>query len=414
MAAKRDPSRVLILGGGIAGLEALIALHHLAEDRADLALVAADPEFLYKPLLVEEPFTGEPAERHELAPILEEFGGRFLQAKVTAVVPDQHAVELDNGQRLEYDFLLACVGARQRPAFQHAETFGLGGKLFPVDGLLEQAAKDESRTLAFVVPPEVSWPLPIYELALMTRQRAELKGQGDVRLIVVTPEEAPLLVFGQIASDQIADQLKARHIEVLPHARVAESEAGVFTALPVPGRLDAGAVAALPALDGPALAGLPHLEGFIPIDNQARVHDTDDVYAAGDATTFPIKQGGLGTQQADAAAEDIAKRLGAPVEAKPFHPVLRGKLFVGGESLYLLHDLTGGHGEGVASPDRLWWPAQKVGGRFLAAWLGHEQPPATLENLSTPLDVEVALPTEWHEDPMALDPLSPSSWPSWG
>ena len=38
---------------------------------------------------------------------------------------------------------------------------------------------------------------------------------------------------------------------------------------------------------------------------------SSDVYAAGDATTFPLKQGGLATQQADAAAETIAAELGA-------------------------------------------------------------------------------------------------------
>jgi NADH dehydrogenase FAD-containing subunit len=45
-----DPSnqkpRVLIVGGGIAGLEALMAIRDLAEDRVAITLVAAEPEFL--------------------------------------------------------------------------------------------------------------------------------------------------------------------------------------------------------------------------------------------------------------------------------------------------------------------------------------------------------------------------------
>ena len=65
-------------------------------------------------------------------------------------------------------------------------------------------------------------------------------------------------------------------------------------------------------MEGPAIDGLPADEqGFIPIDDHARVKGLEDVYAAGDGTNFPIKQGGLGTQQADAAAEHIAHRLGA-------------------------------------------------------------------------------------------------------
>ena len=87
---------------------------------------------------------------------------------------------------------------------------------------------------------------------------------------------------------------------------------------------------ALPAMDGPAMDGLPKDEGgFIPIDEHARVRGVEDVYAAGDGTNFPIKQGGLGTQQADAAAAHIAHRLGAAIDVEPFHPVLRGKLLTG-------------------------------------------------------------------------------------
>ena len=67
-------ARTLIVGGGIAGLETLLALHDLADDRAELTLVAPDPDFTYKPLVVEEPFSLKPAERHELAPLLSELG----------------------------------------------------------------------------------------------------------------------------------------------------------------------------------------------------------------------------------------------------------------------------------------------------------------------------------------------------
>jgi sulfide:quinone oxidoreductase len=60
--------QVVIAGGGIAGLEALMALRDLAADRVALTLVAPDPEFTYKPFTVEEPFSPEPAVRRALAP----------------------------------------------------------------------------------------------------------------------------------------------------------------------------------------------------------------------------------------------------------------------------------------------------------------------------------------------------------
>jgi hypothetical protein len=48
--------RVLIAGGGVAGLEALLALRALAGDLVDLELLAPEPAFWYRPLAVAEPF----------------------------------------------------------------------------------------------------------------------------------------------------------------------------------------------------------------------------------------------------------------------------------------------------------------------------------------------------------------------
>ena len=132
------------------------------------------------------------------------------------------------------------------------------------------------------------------------------------------------------------------------------------------------------------------------------MEDTEGVYAAGDGTNFPVKQGGLATQQADAAAEHIAAGLGADVEPAPFKPVLRGQLITGAESLNLRHGLTGGQGEGIASMDYLWWPPEKVAGRYLSGWLGHTAP-SDLKPPSRPLEIEVSWPHEWHSSPLSYD-----------
>jgi hypothetical protein len=63
------------------------------------------------------------------------------------------------------------------------------------------------------------------------------------------------------------------------------------------------------------------------------------------------------------------------------------------------HGLTGGQGEGQASLDYLWWPPQKVAGRYLSAWLSHMGVREDLEPPEVPLEVEVSLPHEWHETP---------------
>jgi sulfide:quinone oxidoreductase len=398
-------TKTLIVGGGIAGLEALLALQDLAADRTELTMVAPDPEFTYKPLTIEEPFSKAPAETHELAPLLSEFGGRFVQRGVTGVRAGDHLVELDDGSTLEYDVLIVCAGGKARDPFKQAVTFRVSGPPLEIDALLARAYEHESQTLAFVVPPGITWPLPVYELALMSRRHAEDSGRGDIRLLVITPESAPLVMFGSIASDAVAELLRVRRVDVDTHTYANEGPKGELSLTPSSRRLEAGAIITLPLIEGPKISGLPADDhGFIPIDEHARVPGVEDVYAAGDGTIFPIKQGGLATQQADAAAEHIAARLGALVEPQPFHPVLRGQLITGAESLHLRHDLTGGHGEGIASSDYLWWPPHKVSGRYLASWLAHEMPRADQDLPEGVLDIELPLTHEWHELPMALDP----------
>ena len=85
---------VVVLGGGVAGIETLLALHDLAGEPARITLVAPDPDFVYKPLLVEEPFGLGPPEQRALAPVADERGAQFVLDEATAVRPHEHRVEL--------------------------------------------------------------------------------------------------------------------------------------------------------------------------------------------------------------------------------------------------------------------------------------------------------------------------------
>ena len=401
--ASSEKPRVLIAGGGIAGLEAALALADLAGDQADLALLAPEPDFLYKPLMVEEPFTHEPAERHELAPALAEIGVELIRGTLESVSPDEYAVTTKAKDKLPYDSLVVCVGGRPQPAYENVETFWSYRTDLPIDELIRQASSSLKRTLVLVVPPATSWSLPLYELALLIRRRSEQLGLENLRMRFITPEGAPLAVFGTTASAAIGELLRARRISIETSRTVVQDTSGCLHLSPHGLPLGDEVVISLPVIEGPRVSGLPYdPHGFTPIDEHARVEGTADVYAAGDGTNFPVKQGGLATQQADAAAEHIAAGLGADVEPAPFKPVLRGQLITGAESLNLRHGLTGGQGEGVASMDYLWWPPEKVAGRYLSGWLGHTAP-SDLEPPSRPLEIEVSWPHEWHSAPLSYD-----------
>ena len=134
------------------------------------------------------------------------------------------------------------------------------------------------------------------------------------------------------------------------------------------GLVGADVVVALGELVGPRIAGLPHDDaGFIPVDEHGRVRDCADVFAAGDATSFPVKHGGLAAQQADAVAEAIAVRVGNAPSAAPFRPVVHAMLLTGDAPLYISADLA--TGAGIVSRDPLWSPVDKIAGRYLSPYL---------------------------------------------
>ena len=127
---------------------------------------------------------------------------------------------------------------------------------------------------------------------------------------------------------------------------------------------------ALPVLRGPALAGLPaDQDGYLPIDAHGHVVGVTGVFAAGDVTNFPLKQGGLAAQQAEAVAEAVAARHGCALEPEPFRPVLRGKLLTAGGDLYMQNEIAGGAGEGRFASRPLWWPPTKIVARRLGPYL---------------------------------------------
>jgi sulfide:quinone oxidoreductase len=119
-----------------------------------------------------------------------------------------------------------------------------------------------------------------------------------------------------------------------------------------------------------------------------------DVYAAGDLTQSPIKQGGLAAQQADSLATAIAADAGAPVQPSPYRPVLRGLLLTGMAPRFLRSEGS----TSVVDTQPLWWPPAKIVGRFLSPFLAQQLGLATpgAEPPDGAVPVEVTLDTSDH------------------
>ncbi len=369
------PPRVLIVGGGVAALEAVLALRAHAGMRVEIELIAPRRELSYPPLDVLEPFGLAPPQI-DLADALASLGVRQRRDAVDDVDAREHWVHTAGGAVLHYEALVLAIGARPAAPFPGALVYGdprsredfarllAAADCGPRAGFVEQ--------LLFVVPEGVSWPLPLYELAVMTARRlaaAPGAGRSAPRIAIATTERAPLELFGGRASGGLLEYLEQLGIAFLPGARVEQVRPGEVHLEPGGRMRRADRVVTVPVLHGPRIEGLPHdADGFVPIDAHGAVRGVSDVYAAGDATDFPIKQGGLATQQADAIAETLAARAGAPLTPAPFRPVLRGMLLTSEQPRYLESDVDGSGGA-RATETPLWWPPMKVAGRHLAPFL---------------------------------------------
>jgi len=371
--------RVVIAGGGVAAIEALLALHHIVGEQVSITLLAPERSFVHRPSSVAEPFgLGGPAPI-DLAAIARYHGAELRRGTLDAVEPERH-VAVTDGEELSYDILVVAVGAVPTSAVPGALTFGGPAEAHDVAAILDRVERRELRRLVFAVPAESTWSLPVYELAMMAAVDLRGRGVADATLGVVTPEPEPLRIFGSTAGIAMREMLDARGIALWTGARALGLREGLLHVEPgAPLRADA--VISVPTLTGPALAGLPAgVRGFIPVDAHGRVAGAPDVYAAGDATEFPVKQGGLATQQADAVAEAVAADLDLGLDPAPFRPVLRGLLLTGGAPLYLRAELSGDQEptarrlRGEVSGRALWWPPGKVAGRYLAPYLGTARP----------------------------------------
>ncbi len=384
--------RVVIAGGGVAALETLIALRDLAGDRVDITLVAPEEAFTYRPMTVAAPFAAGHANRYDIAPIAAQFDARRVQDTVVEVDPREQVVLTAGRERIPYDHLVLATGARATAAYGRAITFGEDVDEERLHGMLRDIEEGYVDRVAFVVPNDTTWSLPLYELALMTARQAWSMGSDHVRFVFVSSEERPLAIFGAAASNALAALLASASIEFIGSS-YTEVEHGYLVVDPGGRRIDTDRVVSLPRLEGIPIAGVPaDAEGFISVDTHGRVTGLEGVYAAGDGIAFPIKQGGLATQQADAVAETIAAAAGAPVEPEPFRPVLRGVLLTGGDDRFMRSGIAGGQGESDIATHALWWPPTKIASRYLAPFLFGRDEIAAIERITSDhVSIEVDL-----------------------
>ncbi len=326
---------VVIAGGGVAGLEAAFALQHLAADRIRVRVVAVGTDFVYRPLAIGEPFNRSHAAHTPLRELVQAAGAELISDALVHVDVAARRAQLASGAELDYDALLVATGATIDPVYEHVT--GLDDARIDelLHGLVQDIEEGYLHRLAVIIPSPPPWPFPAYELALMASERA-WDMQVELAVTLVTPERAPLDLFGPVASRALATLLAERRIEVITSAWCEVPRSRTVLIHPGGKELEFDRIVALPALRGPDLGGLPRDGGgFLPVDEYAQVRGADRVWAAGDCTDVPIKQGGVSAELADVAAESIATMAGAQLHGRTFIPTVEGVLMTGGTARYM-------------------------------------------------------------------------------
>jgi sulfide:quinone oxidoreductase len=362
----------------------MLALRALAPERVSVTLVSDSAVLAYRPAATMEAFDDVPPRTYDLQAIAADVGASIRLDRLEAVAPNDHSVRLASFAHLDYDALVLAVGARAVSAIPGALTFRDQHEVHHIRRLMGGLRCGELRRIIFAVPNGCSWPLPLYELALLTATRLrELDVMGEVML--VSPEITPLCGFGEQASPLVADLLAERGVSFVGESDPQRVDRSGALVLASGETLDADRVVAAPNLRGPRITGLPtDLSGFITTDAFGCVIGLPDVYAAGDMTTFPIKQGGLAAQQADMIARRIASNHGVSVTQSRVHRVLRARLVGGTHPVFLRTELdefgqvtaaSTVHGHFSDSDSAM--PPEKVFGRYLSPYL-HTRAPVSL------------------------------------
>lgn len=373
---RAERKRVLIAGGGVAGLETLLALRALAPDRVQITILAPELKFINRSMSAAQPFNPQRVRGLRLEDTAAELGACWHRGALDRFEHERRCAITRDGDELPYDVLVLALGAHPEREWSSGGVLTFHGG---ADGpnyrlVLTRIGEGRVRELAFVKPAGASWPLPLYDLALTTAAHCAARALAEVELSLITPEEAPPGMFGKTASAAVRRLLDDRGVTLHTSSYGVLGRDGWIDITPGNRRMPVDRIVTQPRLVGPRLRGIPcDHDGFIHTDAHGRLAGLAGVFAAGDATTFPIKQGGLAAQQADAVAEAIATYVGVDVDPQPFHPILRGVLLTGGPERYLRANISGGAGDdSTISGEALWWPPDKLAGRYLAPYLSSQ------------------------------------------
>lgn len=327
--------KIVVAGGGFAGLEALFYLRHKLGSEAHLTLVSDQDYFLFKPNTIYIPF-GEDPEKYKIPlarPVLKK-RITFWPGRAVGVDPYSRKLLLEHAE-LPYDYLVLATGATMRPQevpglSEYACTLWTPEEMLrlrhQLQQVVERAGEGRKQDILFVVPPNNKCSGPLYELVMMIDTWLQRKKVREwVQITWATYESSYIQAFGPrlhtVVSEEFADRGVEGHTgclvsEITPDRAIFHDGSSFHFDL---------LVSFPPYAAGQAYADLPvDSRGFLKVEpDSRRVKGQETIFAVGDASDFPIKQAFLALLQGDAAAESIAAEIQrrVPEEKMKFEPM---------------------------------------------------------------------------------------------
>ncbi len=319
---KRDRSRVLILGGGFAGLA---AARTLGADRHEVTLVDRRAAFEWLPNIHEllSGVKSPEALRLPLRPLMDVLGHRFVRDEVTEIDPIERVVSLRRRRRpLPYDALIvACGGVDATRGVagvtEHAIGFKSVDECRRIGRRLAKLAARRKPSRVVVVGGGLEGVEALGEILRLssgTSLRVTLVEAGP-RLLPDTPEATDPYVRKLCADEDVdfetgtpVERIEAGSV-VLSDGRILSSDLTIWTGGPAPPELL-------------ARSGLAARQTWAPVDRTLQSKDHPDLFVAGDAAELPTplaRQGYHALDMGVCAARNVEHHL-ADRPLEPFRP----------------------------------------------------------------------------------------------
>lgn len=313
-------AKILIVGGGFAGVVAAESLVKQIRDEHQITLVSRSRKFIFYPDLVRLAFGKcEPDDISiDLRESMLDRRVRFLEGEVARLNPEACEVTISQGDlagKIPYDYLILALGRRLATEritgfFEHA------GHILDVSSALkfgEQLKSFKEGRAVIGQCPGARLPVPVYETAFALSRALTQRGQRDATRITIVSPDPPNLSFGDLdMAVALRDALEEHSIEMLsdfPIERVLPTM--VMTANGHP--LDYDLLMLVPPFRGPSAViglGISSEDGYIKVDRKMRVKGIENVYAVGDCVDFVgPKLGHMAVHQAEVAAANLALEL---------------------------------------------------------------------------------------------------------